>query len=165
MYAYNKTSSAYDYSQFDTSLKEERKPKAESRSEEGIKVHKTSVARSGAWLKTVAFMTLMVAVALCYVAAKAKISELSSKIGTVSSELEEARRENTRLQTELGNMVTLSKVDELAASTLGLQKTTKSQIKYITVYDRTMVQSAGKETNIFLQLKSWADSTAEYLGF
>lgn len=165
MYAYNRTSSAYDYSKFDTAVKEERRPKAESRSENDIKVHKTSVARSGAWFKTVIFMSVMVVVALFYVAAKAKLSELSSEISMASSLKDEAQRENIRLQTELGNMVTLSKVDELATSSLGLQKTAKSQVKYITVYDKTMVQSAGKETNIFVQLKNWADNTAEYLGF
>ena len=77
----------------------------------------------------------------------------------------EAKKENTRLQAELGNMVTLSKVDEIAVNSLGLQKTAKTQVKYITVYDKTIVQSAGRETNVFKQLKNWADSAAEYLGF
>lgn len=164
MYAYNKTSSAYDFSTFDTAVKKE-KPIPQPRSEDSIKVHKTSVARSGAWLKTVIYMTVVVAVALLFVSAKATISELSAQISTSSSQLEEAKRENIRLQTELGNMVTLSKVDELATSSLGLQKTAKSQVKYITVYDNTMVQSAGKEANVFEQLKNWADNAAEYMGF
>ena len=110
-------------------------------------------------------MAAVVIAALFYVSTKAKISELSSEISTASSTLDEAQRENSRLRTELGNMVTLSKVDELATSSLGLQKTAKSQVKYITVHDNTMVQSAGKETNIFAQLKAWADDTAEFLGF
>ena len=169
MYSYNRTSSAYDFSKFDTALdtvpEKVKRPKAVPRSEDSLKVHKTSVARSGAWFKTILFMTVVVAVALLYVSAKATISELSSEISSSSSLLEEAKRENVRLQTELGNMVTLSKVDELATSSLGLQKTAKSQVKYITVYDKTMVQSAGKETNIFAQLKNWADDTAEFLGF
>ncbi|MDE6580566.1 MAG: cell division protein FtsL [Ruminiclostridium sp.] len=169
MYSYNRTSSAYDFSQFDTALdtvpQKAKKPKPVPRSEDSIKVHKTAVARSGAWVKTAIFMVVVVAVALFYVSTKAKISELSSEISTSSSALDEAQRENIRLQTELGNMVTLSKVDELATSSLGLQKTAKSQVKYITVHDKTMVQSAGKETNIFAQLKEWADDTAEFLGF
>ncbi len=164
MYAYNKTSSAYDFSTFDTAVKKE-KPIRQPRSEDSIKVHKTSVARSGAWFKTVIFVTVVVIVALLFVTAKATISELSAQISASSSQLEEAKRENIRLQTELGNMVTLSKVDELATGSLGLQKTAKSQVKYITVHDNTMVQSAGKETNVFMQLKNWADNAAEYMGF
>ncbi len=169
MYSYNRTSSAYDFSKFDTALdtvpERVKKPKAVPRSEDSLKVHKTAVARSGAWLKTVVFVALVVAIALLYVSAKATISELSSQISASSSLLDEAQKENVRLQTELGNMVTLSKVDELATSSLGLQKTAKSQVKYITVHDKTMVQSAGKETNVFAQLKDWADDTAEFLGF
>ncbi|HBH94958.1 MAG TPA: hypothetical protein DDX91_04345 [Ruminococcaceae bacterium] len=164
MYAYNKTSSAYDLSAFDTAVKRERKPE-KPRSEDSIKIHKTSAARSGAWFKTVIFTAAAVVAALLFVTAKATISELSAEIGTSTSMLEEAKKENTRLQTELGNMVTLSRVDEIATNSLGLQKTAKTQIKYITVYDKTMVQSAGGETNVFKRLKSWADSAAEYLGF
>ena len=167
MYSYNRTSSAYDYSQFDTALETvpRKSKKPVPRSEDSIKVHKTAVARSGAWVKTTVFVAVVVVVALFYVSTKATISELSSEISTTSSALKEAERENVRLQTELGNMVTLSKEDELETSILGLQKTAKSQVKYITVHDNTMVQSAGKETNIFAQLKAWADDTAEFLGF
>lgn len=163
MYAYNRTSSAYDYSTFDTPVKKEKPVKA--RSEDSIKVHKTSVARSGAKLKTILFTSVAVILALLFVMAKASLSELSSQISTSSSLREEARRENIRLQTELDNMVTLSKVDEIATSSLGLQKTVKSQVKYITVHDKTMVQSAGRETNVFAQLKNWADNVSDYLGF
>ena len=164
MYAYNKTSSAYDFSTFDTAVKKEKKP-LQPRSEDNIKIHKTSAARSGAWFKTVIFTAVAVVVALLFVTAKATISELSADIGTSSAQLAEAKKENTRLQTELGNLVTLSKVDEIAVNSLGLQKTAKTQVKYITVYDKTIVQSAGRETNVFKQLKNWADSAAEYLGF
>lgn len=165
MYAYNRSSEAYDFSTFDTAVRKEQKPQSKAQEEKHIELHKTSVAKSGAWFKTAIFISVAVVVALMFVTAKATLSELSAEINDATSLLEEAKRENIRLQTELDNMVTLSKVDEMATSSLGLQKTTKMQVKYITVHDRTMVQCAEADTNPFARLKNWLDDTAEYLGF
>lgn len=165
MYAYNRSSEAYDFSTFDTAVRKEQKPQPKVAEEKHIELHKTSVAKSGAWFKTAVFIAVAAVVALMFVTAKATLSELSAEINSTGILLEEAQRENVRLQTELDNMVTLSKVDELATSSLGLQKTTKLQVKYITVHDRTMVQCAEADNNPFAQLKNWLDDTAEYLGF
>lgn len=162
MYAYN-SSTAYDFSQYEVDENAARKPKPKT--ENHIRLHKTSAAKSGNWFKTVAVVAFAALIAFVFVNGKAVISELSIDISEGTTALEEAKNENARLQTELDGMVSLSKVDEVATTTLGLQKTAKSQVRYISVYDRTMVQAAGDDENIFVSFKKWLDNTAEYLGF
>ena len=162
MYAYNRSDVAYDLSRFDT---DERAVKREEQRKTNIKLHKVSVAKTGNWFKTVFFVAFAALLAFAVVSGKATISEISTEISEQSALLEEAKSENAMLQARLDNMVTLSKVDEIAVSELGLQKTSKNQVHYISVYDRTMVQAAEKDGNVFAALKSWLDGTMEYLGF
>ncbi|MCM1054323.1 MAG: hypothetical protein NC394_02270 [Bacteroides sp.] len=162
MYAYNRSNVAYDLSQFDTDGQTRRQPKP---SRDHIKMHKTSVAKSGNWFKTIVLIGFAAIVAFMFVNSKAALSEVSTEISSMTSQLQEAKSENVRLQAQLDNMVTLGKVEEMAVSELGLQKTTKSQVRYISVHDRTMVQVAQQEENVFASLKSWLDGVSEYLGF
>lgn len=160
MYAYNKSNVAYDLSQFDV---EERKPRPERKPH--IKIHATSVAKSGNWFATIVLVAFAAVLAFFFVNSKAELSEVSTSISETTSKLQEAKSENVRLQAQLDNMVTLSKVEEVATSELGLQKTTKNQVRYIYVQDRSMVQVAEKEENVFASLKSWLDGVSDYLGF
>ncbi len=162
MYSYNKSSEAYDISRYDSAEEVKRQPKPK---QQNIQVHKTAAARNGSWLKTMLFVTVLVVLALAFVNEKALISEYSVQIGDSTATLDEAKRENARLKAELDGIVTLGRVEEVAVSSLGLQKTAKTQIKYITVYDRTMVQSSASDLNVFERLENWFDNTSEYLGF
>lgn len=161
MYAYNRSNVAYDLDRFDTDVQKEAQKKAKST----IKMHKVSVAKTGNWLKTVFFVAFAALLAFAIINSKATLSEISTEISEQSALLEEAKSENIRLQAKLDNMVTLSKVDEIAVGELGLQKTTKNQVHYISIYDRTMVQAAEKDGNVFAALKNWWDDALEYLGF
>ena len=167
MYAYNRTSAAYDLSQFDTDerLRQREQQRVQKRARAGIKLHKVSVSKTGNWFKTVFFIAFAAVLAFAVINGKATISEISTQISEQSTMLEEAKSENVMLQARLDNMVTLSKVDEIAVGELGLQKTSKNQVHYISIYDRTMVQAAEKVANVFATLKSWLDGTKEYLGF
>lgn len=163
MYAYNRSDVAYDLNRFDTG---EQAPQPEQKpAKSAIKLHKVSIAKTGNWFKTAFFIAFAALLAFAVVSAKATISEISTEISEQSSLLEEAKSENIRLQAQLDNMVTLSKVDEIAVSQLGLQKTSKNQVHYVSVYDRTMVQAAESEGNVFAALKNWLDGAMEYLGF
>lgn len=162
MYAYN-SNAAYDLSQFEVDESAVRKPKPKPQN--NIKLHKTSAAKSGNWFKTVAVVAFAALIAFAFVNGKAIISELSIDISESTAALEEAKSENARLQSELDSMVTPGKVEEIATTVLGLQKTAKNQIRYISVYDRTMVQAAETDENVFSSLKKWLDGAAEYLGF
>lgn len=158
MYAYNRTSAAYDLSQFDTDERaQQRVHEREKRAKTGIKLHKVSVAKTGSWLKTVIFIGFAALIAFAIISGKATISEISTQISEQNTLLEEAKSENVMLQARLDNMVTLSKVDEIAVGELGLQKTSKNQVHYISVYDRTMVQAAESDGNVFTALKNWLD--------
>lgn len=163
MYAYNNSNAAYDFSQFEVDENAARKPKP--RTENHIKLHKTSAAKSGNWFKTIAVVAFAALLAFAFVNGKAIISELSIDISEGTTALEEAKNENARLQSELDSMVTPSKVEEIATTSLGLQKTSKNQVRYIAVYDRSMVQAAKTDENVFTSLKNWFDNAAEYLGF
>ena len=163
MYAYNRSSAAYDLSQFDTD--ERLRQRVQQRAKTGIKLQKVSVSKTGNWLKTVLFIAFAAFLAFAIINSKATLSEISTQIGVQSDRLDEAKSENVLLQARLDNMVTLSKVDEIASGELGLQKTTKNQVHYISVYDRTMVQAAESDGNVFNALKNWLDDTKEYLGF
>lgn len=163
MYAYNRSDVAYDLNRFDTG--EQAPQPAQKPARSSLRLHKVSVAKTGSFFKTLFIVAFAALLAFAIVSSKATISEISTEINEQSSLLEEAKSENARLQAKLDNMVTLSKVDEIAVNELGLQKTSKNQVHYISVYDRTMVQAAEKETNVFVSLKNWLDGTMEYLGF
>lgn len=163
MYAYNRTSEAYDLSRFD-SEQPVRRPQQKPAQPE-IKMKKVSVAKTGNALRTLAFVAFAALLAFAVINSKAILSEISTEISEKSSLLEEAKSENASLQAKLDNMVTLSKVDEIAVGELGLQKTAKNQVHYISIYDRTMVQAADSDVNVFVSLKNWMDGAMEYLGF
>lgn len=163
MYAYNKTSEAYDLNRYDSG--EPARKAVEKPAEPVIKMHKISVAKTGNWFKTVFFVAFAALLAFAIINSKAVISEISTEISEQSSLLEEAKSENANLQSKLDKMVTLSKVEEMAVGELGLQKTAKNQVHYISIYDRTMVQAAENESNVFASLKKWFDGAMEYLGF
>lgn len=166
MYAYNRTSNAYDLSYFDTDENAVRKTEQRREQQKShIKLHKTSVAKSGNWFKTMVLIAFAAILAFSVINCKAQISEVATEISSKTAELEKAQEENVRLQTVLDNMVTLNKVDEIASGEMGLQKTTKNQVHYIPVYDRTMVQAAEKDNNLFVTLRDWAEGILEYLGF
>lgn len=163
MYVYNRSNLAYDLSQFDTEEQPQRRPREKSKPD--IKLHKVSVAKTGNWFKTIVFVLCATVLAFAVIGSKAAISEVSTRISEQNSLLAEAKSEQSRLQSKLDGMVTLDSVEDIAVNQLGLQKTTKNQIHYISVFDRTMVQVSDKEPNVFETLKDWIDGTTEYLGF
>ena len=165
MYAYNRYNGgnvAYDLSQFDVDESAVRKPKPKQ--SPGIKMHATSVSKSGNWLYTIVIVAFAAVMAFLFVNSKAELSEVSTSLSETNAKLQEAKSENVRLQAQLDNMVTLSKVEEVAVSELGLQKTTKNQVRYVYVQDRSMVQVAEREENVFASRKNWLDGVSDYLG-
>ena len=121
MYAYNKSNVAYDLSRFDVEERE-KKPKNAPH----IKMHATSVAKSGNWFVTIVLVTFAAVVAFFFISSKAALSEVTTQISSKTTELQEAKSENVRLQAQLDNMVTLSKVEEMAISELGLKPMLRS---------------------------------------
>lgn len=154
---------AYDYSRFD--IDENAVRKAAERRENHIKMHKVSAAKSGNWFKTILLIACAAMLAFAVINSKAILSELSTQISEVSNELELAERENIRLQTNLDNLVTLSKVEQCAVDELGLQKTKQSQVHYIASSDESLSEVAPEQDNVFVSISHWFDEVLEYLGF
>lgn len=156
---------AYDLSNFEVDeLEQERERKQREKTE--LKLNeKKSVAKTGSILKTTAGIICAGSIAFMMLYSQVCLSELTMQIGEKTTELEEAKSENVRLQSNLDNMVTLSKVEESAVNELGLQKTQKSQVKYITTNSENMVEVAEEQNNVFVSIQEWVYSILEYLGF
>ena len=162
MYVPNNTNVAYDLSAFEI---DERSEKRAKNREQQIKVKTTSVAKSGNALKILFGVACVAVIAFAILVSKVQLSEYATQISAESTALELAERENVRLRSNLDNMVTPSKVEEYAEDVLGLQKTQKSQIKYIRMNTESMTEVAEEGTNVFVSIKDWFDGILEYLGF
>ena len=63
----------------------------------------------------------------------AKKNELTHEIAALQTELSVAQSENTRLNSELDSMVSMSMIDQYAVEKLGMTKMKSNQIRYIDV--------------------------------
>ncbi len=164
---YNSNSNlAYDLSLFD--VDEELERKKEKKREEKSKIQiteKKAVARNGNVFTIVISAVACIAVAFAILYSKVELADYTAMISEVKTELEEARRDNNRLNAELDSMVTLDNVENIAASELGLQKTQNSQINFVTLNTEEMVEVAQTDANIFVSIKDWFYDVLEYLGF
>lgn len=156
---------AYDLSLFDVDEEQERK-KEKKRAESRIKITaKKAVARNGNAFAAVACVAASAVVAFAILNSKLELSEYTSKISTVKTELETAERENLRLNAELDSMVTLDNVESIASNELGLQKTQSSQVTFVALNTEQMTEVAESDGNIFVSIKDWFYDVLEYLGF
>ncbi len=156
---------AYDLSLFDVDEEQEKK-KAKKRAESRIKISaKKAVARNGNAFAAVICVAACMAVAFSILYSKLELSEYTSKISTIKTEIETAERENLRLNAELDSMVTLDNVEATASNELGLQKTQNSQITFVTLNTEQMTEVAEESGNIFVSIQDWFYDVLEYLGF
>ncbi|MGN0577581.1 MAG: hypothetical protein ACI4J4_03070, partial [Ruminiclostridium sp.] len=70
-----------------------------------------------------------------------------------------------QLRAELDSMVTLDNVEKIASEELGLQKTQRSQITYVTLNTEEMTEVAEDSKDIFVSIQNWFKNVLEYLGF
>ncbi len=157
---------AYDLSLFDVDEEYEKK-KAKKREEKNkIKINeKKAVARNGNAFTMVMAAVACIAIAFSIIYSKIELADYTAMISEVKTELEEAQRDNNRLNAELDSMVTLDNVETIAATELGLQKTQNSQINFVTLNTEQMIEVAETDSNIFVSIKDWFYDVLEYLGF
>ncbi len=157
---------AYDLSLFDVDEEYEKK-KAKKREEKNkIKItEKKAVARNGNAFTMVMAAVACIAIAFSIIYSKIELADYTAMISEVKTELEEAQRDNNRLNAELDSMVTLDNVETIAAAELGLQKTQNSQINFVTLNTEQMIEVAETDSNIFVSIKDWFYDVLEYLGF
>ena len=167
MYDYNGNSNlADDLSLFEVDEDYERRKEKKREEKNKIKItEKKAVARNGSAFATVVSVVACVAVAFAILHSKVELSDYTTMISEVKSELEAEERENLRLNAELDSMVTLDNVENIASTELGLQKTQSSQIYFVELNTEKMTEVAQTDVNIFVSIKEWFYDVLEYLGF
>lgn len=157
---------AYDLSLFETDEEYERKKEKKREEKSKIKItEKKAVARNGSVFATVVSVVACIAIAFAILHSKVELSDYTTMISEVKSELEAEQRENLRLNAELDSMVTLDNVENIASTELGLQKTQNSQIEFVALNTEQMTEVAETDVNIFVSIKEWFYDVLEYLGF
>jgi len=157
---------AYDLSLFETDEEYERKKEKKREEKSKIKItEKKAVARNGSVFATVVSIVACIAIAFAILHSKVELSDYTTMISEVKSELEAEQRENLRLNAELDSMVTLDNVEHIASTELGLQKTQNSQIEFVALNTEKMTEVAETDVNIFVSIKEWFYDVLEYLGF
>jgi cell division protein FtsL len=152
---------AYNFDLFDESAREEREPKIKR----AARTARESVARRGNAFKILVLAGLAVLLPIYILASKVELSELTGKINTAQSELEQAQSENLRLQAELDNIVTLSRVEEFAQNELGMQRITTAQGTHISLNTGGTTEIAQDLDNPVTFISQWFSNVLEYLGF
>lgn len=95
---------------------------------------------------------------------KVQISGLSAEQNRLQTELTELRDGNTSLESELAQKTSMTKIEEYAKSE-GLVKLEKNQIEYVEVdSDAVATVVETKDRSVFVRIKNWFVSVAEYIG-
>lgn len=165
MYVPHQSNLAYDFDLFDNEEIDNRRKAREQKSPK-IGMIKNSVARNGNFVKILIVAACAVALPGYYLMSKAEVSALSSEINAKTVLYEEAKREKERLQSELDNLYTLTKVEECAVNELGLEKIKPIQENYVVLNVENLTEIASSnDDDPFAKIEDITDGLLEYLGF
>lgn len=119
--------------------------------------------------RSVAGWSFLAVVVLALMAAmifgKVEISSLYTQRAELETQLSQLQNENVSLQSELAQKTNMTKVEEYAENSLGLQKLDKSQIEYVEVENESVAEiKKDDSSNIFVKIKNWFVSAMEYIG-
>lgn len=92
-----------------------------------------------------------------------QLNEVYSEISSATTELNELKSENVRMQTELEGQASIRNIKQYAEERLGLKKMSHSQIQYIQIQTEDEVIVEEPEQNIFIKIKRWFFDLIEYL--
>ena len=160
---YNKTSTAYDFSLFDTSL---RKPQVKTEEKPELEVVTVSASKKGKPVKIAVVAALFGILLMAFILCKAAISEANLNISLRQNVLQETQAINAGLVAELNGSVSLDQVEQYAVNELGMQKVVHAQEKYVEMDTGAMTENAEEtNNNIFISISNWFNDVVEYLGF
>lgn len=160
--AYNRTSTAYDFALFDTTL---RKPREEVEKKPELEVVAASAAKKGNPLAMIISGALVGILLMMFIISKAMLSEASVNVGLKTNELEKVKSENAMILAELNGSVSLEQVEEYATGELGMQKVVHAQETYIEMDTGAMTEKTETDNDDFLfGLGGWIRDIAVYLG-
>lgn len=161
--SYNRTSTAYDFSLFDTSL---RKPQVKTEEKPELQVVTVSAAKKGRPVVIAVVAALFGILLMAFVLCKAAVSEANLNVSIRQNVLEETKAINAALNAELNESVSLDQVEQYAKNELGMQKIAHAQEKYVEMDTGAMTENAEDTSgNIFLGISNWFQDVVEYLGF
>ncbi|MBO5447871.1 MAG: cell division protein FtsL [Ruminococcus sp.] len=114
---------------------------------------------------SIAALLIVLALLASMIFGKVEISGLYTERAELEAQLTQLQNENVSLQSELAQKTNMTKVEEYAENSLGLQKLDKSQIEYIEVETRSVAEiMKDDESNVFVKIKRWFVSAMEYIG-
>lgn len=97
------------------------------------------------------FAVLILGVLCLQISAGAKNYEASRKIAAVEAQIEAAKSENVRLNSEKNSVMSIGKIDEYATNVLGMTKVENYQVEYIDLSeeDGVLFSSGGSFLDLF----------------
>lgn len=160
--SYNRTSTAYDFSLFDTSL---RKPQVKTEEKPELQVVTVSAAKKGRPVVIAVVAALFGVLLMAFIFCKAAVSEANLNVSLRQNVLEETKAVNAALVAELNGSVSLEQVEQFATNELGMQKVVNAQEKYVEMNTGAMTESTEDTSgNIFVGISNWFQGIVEYLG-
>ena len=136
------------------------KPERGQRKSKAQLVHEQKLGLKKALsIATVAALCLSMLFAVLYT--NAKTNELTFEISRLEKNYSTAQSENTRLNSELDSLVSMSMIDQYAVEKLGMTKMKSNQIKYIDVSQYKQKRLAAAQAVLKQkQAKSKAEKTS-----
>ena len=93
------------------------------------------------------------------------LTEIGEEINAANEDLQILQSENTRLNVELEEKMSLDNIEEKAVNELGLTKMNNYQVQYLnlTQEDKIELTNPKSSGNIFDTIAGWFDKIKEYL--
>jgi cell division protein FtsL len=144
--------------------KEKQDEKLQKRAEK-FKDPNSSLSKKGNWIVWVFLAACALAVFFIYSSGKIELDRVNAQSSVVALRLDEAMRENVRLQAELEALATPAKIEEYAARN-GLIREQVSQVTHITVnVERSIEVAEARNNDILSIIGRWFNDILEFLGF
>lgn len=134
--------STYDFSRFDTSIKNEVKTKKKVKVVEETNTSAKSVVSGFAFVSWIICMALVFGIVYSYMV----LTETADQASVLQNELETMREETQMLEIKKEQMYGSQRLQEIAVEQLGMQKIQKSQITYVDTNGGDYTEVAGART-------------------
>lgn len=146
-----------------TAAADKRSPKKTQNTAAKRRIFYIAPQKRGQALKILIVSALALALFFVVINSYVQLNEVYSDISAASTELNELRSENVRMQTELEGQASIRNIKEYAEEKLGLVKIDQSQIQYIQIKTEDEVIVEEPEQNVFIRIKRWFVDLIEYL--
>ena len=155
---YSRESTAYDLSKFER--KQEKKPQIRV-----IKGKKAQRVNRVAIVKIFFAAVIVIGITSLMIVNRVALTEIGEEINAANEDLQILQSENTRLNVELEEKMSLDNIEEKAVNELGLTKMNNYQVQYLnlTQEDKIELTNPKSSGNIFDTIAGWFDKIKEYL--